>query len=231
MSHHRLGPRTFAVPRQKAAKPSSSAGDARACRTRVFLEKARRLVKQFQKKYGKDVQAGALESASKRLGEKPLQLLMDSSSKWSSTFVFLERLCRLKRTMQEVAASSGHLFATGTFLTELEYLTIRDVVGVLRPLVNATNLMQSDGFMGSSYLPVMHTLKRELSSEIRVQVSAGGMDWKQTMPLAESNLCEPARRFRQKVRDELALVERHVEPCRETMALAAALDPRYKHLL
>ena len=144
--------------------------------------------------------------------------------------MFLERLYRQRRCLKEVAATSGHLFADGTFLTEMEYLLVRDVVGVLRPLVQATNLLQSDGFMGSSYLPIMHTLKHELSVEVPVQVAAGGENPKQTMPVTESGLCEPARLFRAAVRHELGLVERHVEPCREIMSLAAAVDPRYKHL-
>ena len=101
--------------------------------------------------------------------------------------------------------------------------------GVLRPLREATNILQTDDVVGSAFLPVLHALQRELAEDARF-MSEQDAAYKELMPFAESDLRPAAREYRAALRAEYDLVLRHVEPCREAMELAALCDPRFRHM-
>jgi hypothetical protein len=192
--------------------------------------KARALSKLFMRRFGKDVNAGLLEASQRRLGEPVLGMILDSSSKWSSSFAMLQRHYQVRRSMLEVAQSHGHKFPERTFFTEADYAFMNHIVGILRPLKDATNLLQVSAFAGSSFLPIMATLEQQLSPEVPVRVGAGAVDAKKTMLVKESQLFSEARQFRQALSKEFETVRRHIAPCRLVMSMASFSDPRFKHL-
>ena len=195
-----------------------------------LLEKCRTLAKLFLRRCGNEANAGVLEATMQRLSEPVLVTILDKPSKWSSTYLMLSRHLRIKRSMMDVSVQIGHRMPHGTFLGEPEYLLLRDITGVLRPLKEATNMIQTDEVIGSSYLPILHTLLMEMKEEAPVHVRAGDASHKELMPLDEGHLQPAARRYRAALRQELEIVMRHVEPCRESMEIAAMADPRFRHL-
>ena len=121
----------------------------------------------------------------------------------------LERAFRIRRSLIEFSVIHGHQFSAGVFLTEGEFAHVRDVVGVLRPLKQATWVMERGAFMGSSYLSVRHTLGEEVVDHTPIKVSTGSVSQpRATMPCSEADLWEGARTFRGVVREELAVVSR-----------------------
>ena len=199
-----------------------------------LLEKVRNLAKLFLRRYGNEsnANAGLLEATMKRLDEPVLVVILDRASKWSSTYYsyMIARMLRIQRSMLDVAVQAGHRMPHGTFLGEPEYLLLGDVAGVLRPLEEATNIIQTDDVVGSAFLPVLHALQRELAEDALVHVRAGDAAYKELMPLAESDIRPAAREYRAALRAGCDLVLRHVEPCREAMELAALCDPRFRRM-
>ena len=195
-----------------------------------LLENCRTLAKLFLRRYGNEANAGVLEATMQPLSEPVLVTILDQPSKWSSTCLMLARHLRIKRSVMDVSVQIGHRMPHGTFFGEPEYLLLRDITGVLRPLKEATNMIQTDEVIGSSYLPILHTLVMEMKEEAPVHVRAGDASHKELMPLDEGHLQPAARRYRAALRQELEIVMRHVEPCRESMEITAMVDPRFRHL-
>ena len=83
----------------------------------ALAQKARQLTKHF------DTQ--------RRIGQPVLVVLMDSSTKWFSTFAMLEKHHRIRRPMLEVVVAHGHRFPPNTFYTDIEYTLMKDVIGIL----------------------------------------------------------------------------------------------------
>jgi len=81
-----------------------------------------------------------LDKAQQRLGFKPLlRAILDSTSKWSSSLLGLEREWQLRRAYQEVAATHALVEAVAT---PEEFLCSRQFAGVLRPFHHATSILQ-----------------------------------------------------------------------------------------
>ena len=119
----------------------------------------------------------------------------------------LERAFRVRRSLIGFSVLHGHGFAPGTFLTEDEFMQVRDLVGVLHPLKQATWIMERGAFMGSSYLSVQHTLGEEMAEHTPIKVSTGSVSQPRgTVPVAEADLWCGARAFRTAARAELGLV-------------------------
>lgn len=151
-----------------------------------LLGKCRRLVKQFMRKYGKDTNARELETAQRRLNLNVLICPLDSSSEWSSTYTMLNRLCRMKPGLVEVAATRGGQFPRNCFLTEAEWLVVNQLVGVLRPFKEATDFAQKSCLMGSMVLPIAFTLEHQLRASTAVRCPAGDRGHQHTVPVTAS---------------------------------------------
>ena len=145
--------------------------------------KVRKLVKAFMKKLGKEANLRELEMVQRRIGDNVLVPLLDSSSEWSSSFVMLQRIYRMKPALTELAATRAQMLPRGSFLTETEWLLVHQVIGCLRPFKEATDMAQRTELMGSMVLPIAYTLEHQLRQTIPIRVPAGDREGRHSMPM------------------------------------------------
>ena len=92
-------------------------------------------------------------------------------------------------------------------LTEGEYLMARQMVGAMRPVQNASLLLEPDAYKGASVLPVLGIMKPLLQLEHPVDVARRGVPT-EVVATWHADLLPAVQDFREKLIVELRNSER-----------------------
>ena len=116
-------------------------------------------------------------------------------------------------------------------MSATELIISRDLQGLMKPWEHATAIMQSNTpqfWSASAYLPTLKTLQATMDPAHPVSVLGSGQNPKQKEVLANDQLCEPAKRCRLKLIDEININYRHVRTCEQLLRLCTCCDPRWR---
>eukprot|EP00974_Lingulodinium_polyedra_P018385 1777116-Lingulodinium_polyedra.AAC.1 len=75
------------------------------------------------------------------------------------------------------------------------FLRSRYIAGVLRPLFHATEVLQSDSCVASTYLPCLTALEAQLKPSVPVQVAGSGMNPQELEEVEHGVLDEVSQRL------------------------------------
>ena len=192
----------------------------------AMLERVRAMCRAF---YGQEKQRKALGDLAKRLGVQHQVVDLDNSNKWKATPEMLAKLLRGEALLANFFVAHGANFPSEGVLSEQDFSLAREVYGCLLPIQNASLLLEKDGFAGSSALPLLWAAARGLAEDSPVQVPQRG-NVAALEDVEEGALSAPARAFRAKLREELAIDQRHLGQSRSALLVASALDPRWRGL-
>ena len=191
-----------------------------------MLERVRAMCKAF---YGQERQRKALLDLSRRLEVTYMVVDLDNSNKWKATSTMLEKLLRGEALLANFFVAHGATFPAEGVLSDSHFTLAREIYGCLLPVQNASLLLEKDGFMGSSVLPLLSAAARGLAAGAPVQVPQRGQVG-QLADVEEAGLSAPARAFRAQLREELEADQRHLAQSRASLLLASSLDPRWRGL-
>ncbi|KAK1889398.1 Zinc finger BED domain containing protein 1 [Dissostichus eleginoides] len=121
---------------------------------------ARRLVGHF-KKSAKATSALTLKQKQQNVAEH--KLIQDVSTRWNSTYSMLERLLEQRCPVTAVLSEPGttHRSDRDLDLTTAQWRIAEDIVSVLRPMINLTELLSQDVNASlSATLPMLVNMKR-----------------------------------------------------------------------
>ena len=175
----------------------------------------------------------AFEQLQKSRGRaKPLVASQDSEAKWIGLTVFLQRHWELRQDLQELSLRHPEMFRDiGGVLSANRLIISRDIQGLMKPWEHATSIMQSNKpqfWSASAYLPTLKTLKATMDPSNDISVLGTGQNPKHKDVLTHDQLCEPAKRIRKALQEEIDINYRHVTACEELLRLCTCCDPRWR---
>jgi hypothetical protein len=148
---------------------------------------------------------------------RPLQLLLDVSTRWSSTFRMLERVLHLKLAVNITLMKHAW---TDKLLTESEWRVVTDLVALLRPVAKVVKDLEGDQYPTLSLVwPAVLALSRFLRGHCPEFTHFP--DWR--------TYSEEMNAVRNKMLEEMSHEDRFKKPS-DVMRIATCLDPRYKDL-
>ena len=172
------------------------------------LSRCRRIVSHFKHSY---VSQNALEAAQERLELPKHKLIQEVTTRWNSAFAMLERLTEQQAAVSAVLAESKTSSDRDLILSSSEIAKIECIMGVLKPLAQATEMLSVEKMPSVSIVQPILTalLKRHLTpSDVEPSITN---DLKSVI----------SRNMQQHFSDE---------SLRSLMLVASALDPRFKGL-
>ena len=176
---------------------------------------ARKLVGHFNRSC---VASDALEEYQKREGVKPLKLIQDVATRWNSLYLMFDRLVKLRSAVYYVLHEKKYTKpneCAAIQLSEDQWSLIEELIPVLSPLAEATEVLSTEEYPScSSIMPMLLSLMRyDLEVKEHDSEVVGTLKNKTVNGLRSRNVCPDDPEF----------------PV-SAVAVATFLDPRYKGL-
>ncbi|XP_053154471.1 zinc finger BED domain-containing protein 4-like [Hemicordylus capensis] len=197
------------VPNALGFKPSAATAPASAARE--LIESCWKIAAHFHRSIKG---SKLLREKQVEVGVKQQPLVQDMGTRWTSTYLMLQRLSEQQRAVHEVS-SVGEI-GIGRMLSEQEWDTISQLVVVLKPFLEATEILSHRKAHLSQVIPIFRHLQRQMSEFLEDGISGG------TAPLL-SEVRQVVILLKEGVRARL-------EPLLEETAymVACLCDPRVK---
>ena len=135
----------------------------------------------------------------------------------------LEKLCYAEPALHAFRASYDMQDA----LTEDEFSRARHIIGVLRPLSDATMSMQARSATASQVLPQLNALRADYAAESPISVPAKGSLHK-VVEVQHAEISREALDLRKAIEKDIHVNERHLERSMDTLLKSTAVDPRFR---
>ena len=107
----------------------------------MLCEKIRRFVKHMN---FREQELSKLHKFCKQLELAELDLILDNSSKWDATPQMLDRIVQLEKAIAAYIMEAGQQLPQDVVLVQKDFDFARELGGVLRPITNATHLLEGD---------------------------------------------------------------------------------------
>jgi len=184
--------------------------------TTTLLEQQREMKHQQELKFEDIEEEGAAEDP--MFEKRPLKLLIDCATRWSSVYLMLQRLCHLKDPVISTLQIHAH---HDKLLSASEWEDLQQLVKLLEPIAHAVRTLEGDLY---PTLSLSWQLILSVSRYLRGRTAHFPMypDWSQQGAAVNA--------VREALLAEMGKPDRFRQPT-EAMKIAATLDPRRKGLL
>jgi hypothetical protein len=187
-----------------------------------LCDKIRKVVRNFRD----HEEAGRkLEECAKTSDLKFQALQLDSCSELLSTVQMLEKFCYAEPAL----LAYNHGYGMKHALTEDDFTLARHIIGVLRPLSDATESMQARSAAASQVLPQLYALRADYAADSPISVPAKG-SLHEVVEVQHAEILREARDLRKAIEKDIHDNERRQERSKDTLLKSTAVDPRFRLL-
>lgn len=174
-----------------------------------LINKVRTIVGHFRRSY---VSSQKLADYQRQINPdvEPLKVIQDVSTRWNSTYFMLERFTHLENAIKSTIAILDNVNIP--VLTPTEWQMCKELATVLRPFEKTTKTISGENYITGSYvIPLVNGLYAVCSNLLKRKFE-------------DITICV-IQKLNQGIQTRLGQVE-----CSNTLAFAAFLDPRFKHM-